>query len=241
MSFLEATAGIPPRTRGRIKVRNSTEQHVRIFRPAGATPRGQQPHRTALRRNAAGAVHGRLAGVVTILQQHLGHHRGFPSFHCARQEIEVGAKFEIPPIGQCQKHFPPAGASRGKKRGGELAVAPLQTHLEHLLGVLGDREMSGNEGLPLSMFHRMLLLPKGPAALSIRSQLPVLPTFLIREGTWKFRLYFEPAIWPRRENTHEASIRGMVERYAAVIERYVKRFPEQWLMFQPVTATVDEW
>ncbi len=105
-----------------------------------------------------------------------------------------------------------------------------------LLGVLGDWELTGSS-MRTSFFGREVSVPRGPALLSLRSQAPILPTFLIREGAWKFRLCFEPPLWPASRQPVEASLRALVQEYVAVLERYVRRFPSQWLLFQPIAGT----
>lgn len=105
-----------------------------------------------------------------------------------------------------------------------------------LLGMLGDLEFTGH-GLAVSAFQRELTLPRGPAALSLRGQAPLVPAFLIREEPWKFRFCFEPPIWPRAEvGAAKPSVQTLTQRYAEVLERYVRRFPEQWLIFEPVAG-----
>ena len=104
-----------------------------------------------------------------------------------------------------------------------------------LLGLLGDREFSGN-GLTLRVDGWKATLPRGPATLSLRAQVPVVPSFLIREGVWKFRFCFEPIVWPQTRQVNEASIVTLTQTYAAIFERYLTRFPEQWLMFQPIVG-----
>ena len=106
-------------------------------------------------------------------------------------------------------------------------------HQGHLLGLLGDRDFMNHE-LTLPLFQREFLLPRGPALLSLRSRAPIVPTFLIREGRREFRLCFEPPIWPDPCEGHEVAVRMIAQQYAAALERYIKRFPEQWLMFQPM-------
>jgi KDO2-lipid IV(A) lauroyltransferase len=103
-----------------------------------------------------------------------------------------------------------------------------------LLGILGDREFFGH-GLTVSLYGREVLFPRGPAVLSLRAQAPVVPTFLIREGPWKFRLCLEPPIWPTTTDGRlDRSIRRLTQMYADVLARYLRRFPDQWLMFQSV-------
>ncbi len=100
----------------------------------------------------------------------------------------------------------------------------------NLLGMLGDWDVTG-AGLPVPFGSGSLTMPRGPAVLSLRSGAPVLPVFLIREGRWAFRLFIEPAIWPEGGGTGDALVRSLTRRYADVLERYVRRFPKQWLMF----------
>jgi KDO2-lipid IV(A) lauroyltransferase len=114
-----------------------------------------------------------------------------------------------------------------------------------MLGILGDREF-GQQGMVVSFFGRRAVVPRGPAILSLRTGAPVIPVFLIREEPGRFRFYVEPPIWPpsaaeprgpargsqgQRVDTH---VHQLTQAYVTVIERYVRRFPSQWLMFQPV-------
>jgi len=127
----------------------------------------------------------------------------------------------------------------------DLEVIPLDQAATHrclsvlknggLLGLLGDWELTGNS-VRTTFLGREVSLPRGPALLSLRGQAPILPTFLIREGMWKFRLCFEPPLWPTAHQPIEASLRTLVHAYVATLERYIKRFPSQWLLFQPITG-----
>lgn len=103
----------------------------------------------------------------------------------------------------------------------------------YLLGLLGDREFA-DHGLAVPMLGAAVTLPRGPAVLSLRSGCSIVPTFCIREGPWKFRLCFETPVRPQDGD----SVREILQRYARVLEQYVRRFPDQWLMFQPVAAVV---
>lgn len=110
----------------------------------------------------------------------------------------------------------------------------------HCLGLVGDREFS-THGLTTPLCQRQVVLPRGPALLSLRGQAPVVPLFLIREGMWRFRLYVEPPIWPAASRPNEGSVQMLTRAYAAVFERYLRRFPDQWLMFQPMWCDGSRW
>ncbi len=107
-----------------------------------------------------------------------------------------------------------------------------------LVGMLGDRNFS-DRGIAVTFCNGMRLLPRGPAVLSLRSGAPVVPTFLIREGLWKFRCCFEPPIWPGAHGRTDRAVASLTQAYAAALERVVQRLPEQWLMFQPIHSTSE--
>jgi len=118
--------------------------------------------------------------------------------------------------------------------GAQAARQSLQ-HLRegHLLGLLGDQDFSSN-GQAVSFNGRTVILPRGPALLSLRSQAPIVPTFLLREGDWKFRLCFEQPLWPHAGAVDDASVREVIQSYVVVLERYLNRFASQWLLFRPI-------
>ena len=121
-----------------------------------------------------------------------------------------------------------------------LGPGALSEGLHHLrrggmLGVLGDRAFVGS-GLSVQCCGRPVILPRGPATLSLRARAPILPTFLIREGRWRFRLCIEPPLWPAARGAPHAVVAHLAQAYATVLERYLTRYPDQWLMFQPIAA-----
>lgn len=104
-----------------------------------------------------------------------------------------------------------------------------------MLGLLGDADF-GQDAMAVAVGHAQLAMPRGPAVLSFRAQAPVVPTFLVREGPWRFKLCCEPPIWPERHQAAGAWITRAMRAYAAAFERYLLRYPDQWLMFRPVAA-----
>ena len=102
-----------------------------------------------------------------------------------------------------------------------------------ILGMLGDWEFFDN-GEAVSLSGHLASLPRGPAVLSLRSRAPIVPTFLTRDGWWKFRLSFEPPLWPGSGGRTGKAVTQMVQAYAQTLERYLRRFSDQWLMFQPM-------
>ena len=118
--------------------------------------------------------------------------------------------------------------------GGDAARRSLESLRQgHLLGLLGDWTF-GDHGVNLRFCERNISLPRGPVVMSLRSQAPIVPVFLIREGIWRFRLWLEPPIWPTTNGSMKNRVLELTQIYAGILERYVKQFPEQWLLFHPL-------
>jgi predicted LPLAT superfamily acyltransferase len=104
-----------------------------------------------------------------------------------------------------------------------------------IVAVLGDR-VDGASHLPVSFLGRRTSMPIAPHVLAARSGAPVLLCFGLYEGGNRYRIEFVPfgRIEPR-------TIRGMalqpvVDRYAALLERYALRYPLNWFNFYPFWA-----
>ena len=103
-----------------------------------------------------------------------------------------------------------------------------------VLGLLGDREFTGH-GVTVPLCSAFATFPAGPALLSLRTQAPIVPIFLMREGRWAFRFCIEPPIRPPTGQSSAAAIKSITRAYAQVFETYLRRWPEQWLVFQRIS------
>jgi len=113
----------------------------------------------------------------------------------------------------------PMGIARVLRRGG-------------ILGFLGDRAVSG-VGERVTFFGRQTLLPSAHVALALRSGAALVPGFALREGR-RLRAYAGPELELPRTGEREADLREGMRLWAAVLERWVARAPEQWSVFDRV-------
>lgn len=95
--------------------------------------------------------------------------------------------------------------------------------------IQGDRTMPGQKGRPVKFLGGHVMLPTGPVKLAMASGAPILPVFTIRLPDGRVRLFVEEPFIVRPEDSSEAAM----ERLASVIERYVRAYPDQWLMIHP--------
>jgi KDO2-lipid IV(A) lauroyltransferase len=93
---------------------------------------------------------------------------------------------------------------------------------------LGDRDFLG-AGIKVKMFSHEAVLPKGPAFFARKTGAYIVPAFLVREKQKFYRLIFEAPIDIVKAQTDEE----IVKKYAKILEKYIKLYPEQWYLFQP--------
>lgn len=99
-----------------------------------------------------------------------------------------------------------------------------------MLGILADRAVTG-VGQRVEFFGREALLPSAPVVLSLRTGAPLLPAFAGRsDGV--LTASFEPPIDIPNTGDREADVREGVQRFARVLERYVRQAPDQWTVFE---------
>ena len=102
-----------------------------------------------------------------------------------------------------------------------------------LLALLGDRDFTKN-GIAIDFFGHPALVPKGPAIFSHRIGSVIVPCFMIRENDDSFTLFIEKPIYPAPGENEEKCISDITKKYLAVIESYVRRYPEQCYIFKNI-------
>ncbi|MFH1202254.1 MAG: lysophospholipid acyltransferase family protein [Candidatus Omnitrophota bacterium] len=101
-----------------------------------------------------------------------------------------------------------------------------------IIALVGDRDFT-NSGIISNFLGRQSDLPRGPAVFHLRTGAPIVPVFMIREGpTYNFRLVIEKPIEFTPCGDEEKDIKDLTDICSKAIETYVRRYPEQWLMFR---------
>ena len=101
---------------------------------------------------------------------------------------------------------------------------------EEVVGLLMDTNMTPPQGIFVDFFGIAACTAAGPARIALRTDAAVVPTFTIwDEKLGKYRLRFDPAIELVRSGDLEADIKANTQKFTAVIEEYVRKYPEQWL------------
>jgi KDO2-lipid IV(A) lauroyltransferase len=98
-----------------------------------------------------------------------------------------------------------------------------------MVGLAADRDIT-NSGLRVDFFGAPAQLPDGHVRLAMRTGAPIIMAFGRRLPDNNYAAYVEPPLWLSRNDDVQAGMRQVV----ATLEHYIRRYPDQWVMFQPV-------
>lgn len=96
-----------------------------------------------------------------------------------------------------------------------------------VVALLGDREF-GNSGYSLPFLGRSKIIPRGAAALVLRTGASLVPVFITRRGLDRIVVECLPSL----EILNETSELEIVTRCIKIIEEQIYKNPSQWLIFR---------
>ena len=95
------------------------------------------------------------------------------------------------------------------------------------VGLLVDQD-AGPGGTFVRFMGRPASTYQGPAVFALRTGAPIVPCFIIREGTERHRVVFEAPISAVPTGNEEADIQWYTQAYTDVLERYILTYPDHW-------------
>jgi KDO2-lipid IV(A) lauroyltransferase len=99
-----------------------------------------------------------------------------------------------------------------------------------LLGIVADLNAQEREGVFVDFFGVPASTTAGLAKLALRCDAIVLPAFAVwQQEKQKYLLKIEPPVAYERTGDHARDVRELTQKITQIIEKYVRRFPEQWL------------
>jgi len=101
-----------------------------------------------------------------------------------------------------------------------------------IVAMQGDRDFD-NTGVAVPFFGREAFFPRGPLRVAMASGAAVLPAFIVRLPDGRYRAVVEEPLRIETEGDRDAALRTNLLRYVALLERYVRAYPEQWYCFYP--------
>jgi lauroyl/myristoyl acyltransferase len=101
-----------------------------------------------------------------------------------------------------------------------------------IVAMQGDRDFD-NTGISAPFFGREAYFPRGPLRVAMATGAVVLPAFIVGVPGGRYRAIIEEPLAIEAAGDRDAALRRNIALYVAVLERYVKTYPEQWYCFYP--------
>lgn len=95
------------------------------------------------------------------------------------------------------------------------------------IGMMVDQKM--NDGIPVPFFGRDVMSAPAFAELALRFDCPVVPARVQRLKGARFKLVIGPPLALIRTGDHRADVAANMAQVNALIEKWVRETPEQWL------------
>jgi KDO2-lipid IV(A) lauroyltransferase len=100
-----------------------------------------------------------------------------------------------------------------------------------LIGILSDQNVSTKEGVFVDFFGRPACTGVGLAVMAMRSGAPVLPAFMARQKSGKYKFILKPTLEAVCTDDYEADLVVNTQRFTKMVEEIVREYPEQWFWF----------
>ena len=101
-----------------------------------------------------------------------------------------------------------------------------------IVAMQGDRDFD-NTGIAVPFFGREAFFPRGPLRVAMASGAVVLPAFIVGLPDGRYRAIVEEPLPIVTDGDRDAALRRNLLAYVALLEQYVRRYPEQWYCFYP--------
>ncbi|MBM4347336.1 MAG: hypothetical protein FJ107_04310 [Deltaproteobacteria bacterium] len=95
--------------------------------------------------------------------------------------------------------------------------------------VMFDQRGKRTKGVWADLFGRKVPTTAGLAVMALRSNAPVLPVFMVREGTEKHRLFIQDPLELIRTGDFQHDVEANTQLFNNVLESIIRQYPDQWL------------
>jgi Kdo2-lipid IVA lauroyltransferase/acyltransferase len=101
----------------------------------------------------------------------------------------------------------------------------------HMIGILSDQNVATREGVFVDFFGRPACTGVGLAVMAMRSGAPILPAFMARQKSGKYKFILKPTIEAVCTDDYDADLVVNTQRFTKIVEEVVREYPEQWFWF----------
>lgn len=102
-----------------------------------------------------------------------------------------------------------------------------------IAGFAFDRDIT-KTGPFVNFLGRPTQMPNGAVQLALKYGAPVIIAFCVRLPDNRSEVFIEPPLQFAKSGDAQRDLREGVQKLADVMERYIRQYPDQWLMFQKI-------
>lgn len=102
-----------------------------------------------------------------------------------------------------------------------------------MLGVLADRNTE-RTGVHICFFGYDTVVAAGVAKMALRAKAAVVPTMCLRLPGDRYSLTFTEPIMPSEGRPTDEDVTRLLTEVFSRFEQYIRQYPEQWVILQPV-------
>ena len=102
-----------------------------------------------------------------------------------------------------------------------------------IVGLAYDRDIT-KTGPVVTFLGKPTQMPGGAVQLALKYDVPVLIGFCVRCPDNRSEVFIEPPLEFEKTGDAQRDIREGVQKLANVMEKYIRQYPDQWLMFQKI-------
>lgn len=111
------------------------------------------------------------------------------------------------------------------REGARRALAVLQSGGH--LGLLPDQKM--NDGISVPFFGRPAMTAPALAQFALKSECPIVPVHVVREGGFRFRIVVEPPLAFVPSGNRHRDIVAITTEINRIMEGWIREHPGQWM------------
>jgi KDO2-lipid IV(A) lauroyltransferase len=101
----------------------------------------------------------------------------------------------------------------------------------HIIGILSDQNVAAYEGVFVDFFGRPACTGVGLAVMAMRSGAPVVPAFMARQPSGKYKLILKPAMEAICTDDYESDLQFNTQRFTKEVEDIIREYPDQYFWF----------
>jgi KDO2-lipid IV(A) lauroyltransferase len=98
----------------------------------------------------------------------------------------------------------------------------------HSIAILSDQNVAAREGVFVDFFGRPACTGVGLAVLALRSGAPVLPMFMARQKSGKYKFILKPLVEISQTGDYQRDLLENTQRFTKIVEDVVREYPDQW-------------